>query len=193
MDTTQPPEPQHDAAATDDLVLLREFVNTTDIEDQVDEIDTPEKLSAWLADPAHFGRAVPVSDSTLRRAIAIREGLRALGRANNGEPLDHDRLDALNRAAAELPVAIGVQPDGWKLTPATSGGDTFLAHVMASVVRAMADGSWATVKACRSDTCQFLFIDESRNHSGTWCSMRVCGSRAKARAYRARQRTPATA
>ena len=43
-----------------------------------------------------------------RRAIDIREGLRALGRVNNGEPLDATRLAALNRAAAEVPVLVGV-------------------------------------------------------------------------------------
>ncbi len=64
---------------------------------------------------------------------------------------------------------------------------------MAIVVRAMADGSWSRIKACRNDTCRWLFYDQSRNRSGTWCTMAICGSRMKARAYRARQREAASA
>jgi hypothetical protein len=41
---------------------------------------------------------------------------------------------------------------------------------------------------CRSDTCQWTFYDNSKNGCGAWCSMRSCGSRAKARAYRERHR-----
>jgi len=52
----------------------------------------------------------------------------------------------------------------------------------------MADESWNRLKACRLDDCQWAFYDQSKNRSRTWCSMKVCGNRAKARAYRERQR-----
>jgi predicted RNA-binding Zn ribbon-like protein len=128
-----------------------------------------------------------------RRAIAVREGLRALGRANNGEAIDLDRLDELNQAAAGLPVVVSAQPGGWQLSPTTPGVDGFLASLMATLARSMADGSWTRVKACHRDSCRWLFFDQSRNRSGTWCSMAGCGSRMKARAYRARQREAASA
>jgi predicted RNA-binding Zn ribbon-like protein len=50
----------------------------------------------------------------------------------------------------------------------------------------MSDGTWARVKACRAEDCRWAFYDFSRNRSGTWCDMAVCGNRAKVRAYRAR-------
>ena len=56
--------------------------------------------------------------------------------------------------------------------------------VLTAVAEAMADGSWSRLKACRSDTCQFAFIDTARNRSRTWCDMAVCGNRAKARRFR---------
>jgi len=90
-------------------------------------------------------------------------------------------------------VVIAAQPGDWRLSPAVTGVDGFLAGLMAALARSMADGSWGRVKSCRSDTCRWLFIDHSRNRSGTWCSMAGCGSRMKARAYRARQREAATA
>ena len=42
------------------------------------------------------------------------------------------------------------------------------------------------LKACRQETCGWVFYDGSRNRSSSWCSMRVCGGRAKASSYRRR-------
>jgi predicted RNA-binding Zn ribbon-like protein len=42
------------------------------------------------------------------------------------------------------------------------------------------------MKACRQETCGWLFYDGSRNRSSSWCSMQICGGREKARAYRRR-------
>jgi predicted RNA-binding Zn ribbon-like protein len=45
------------------------------------------------------------------------------------------------------------------------------------------------MKACAlHDSCEWAFYDWSKNRSGTWCDMAVCGNRAKARAYRERRR-----
>jgi predicted RNA-binding Zn ribbon-like protein len=44
------------------------------------------------------------------------------------------------------------------------------------------------MKACAADDCQWAFYDSSKNRSRTWCSMDVCGHRAKTRAYRARRK-----
>lgn len=169
------------------LDTLRAFTNTVDFEDGVDVIATPEGLRGWLVDNGRLRTDATVGEAAHRRAIAIREGIRALAEANNGEELDRRRVDAMNRAAAEFPVTLSVAPGRWGLEAAEQA-DTALAGIMAIMLRAMDDGSWARVKSCRSETCRWVFLDESRNHSGTWCSMRVCGSRSKARAYRARRR-----
>ncbi len=54
------------------------------------------------------------------------------------------------------------------------------------VAESIADGSWQRAKACRASDCMWAFYDRSRNRSGTWCDMAVCGNRTKVRAYRAR-------
>jgi hypothetical protein len=59
---------------------------------------------------------------------------------------------------------------------------------LAALLQSSIDGSFRRLKVCRSDTCQWTFYDNSKNGCGTWCSMRSCGSRAKARAYRERHR-----
>jgi predicted RNA-binding Zn ribbon-like protein len=42
------------------------------------------------------------------------------------------------------------------------------------------------LRACEADTCRWLFLDTSRNHSRRWCKMKVCGNRMKARRYQIR-------
>jgi predicted RNA-binding Zn ribbon-like protein len=44
------------------------------------------------------------------------------------------------------------------------------------------------VRECGSATCEWLFVDRSRNHSRRWCDMNDCGNAAKVRRYRQRQR-----
>ena len=43
------------------------------------------------------------------------------------------------------------------------------------------------VRACGADTCRWLFLDTSRNHTRRWCNMKVCGNRMKARRFQARR------
>ena len=52
---------------------------------------------------------------------------------------------------------------------------------------AMTAGTWDRLKVCRNDECQWAFYDRSRNRSGAWCTMAVCGNRMKGRAFRRRQ------
>ena len=47
--------------------------------------------------------------------------------------------------------------------------------------------AWKRLKACRLHTCEWAFYDHTKNRSGAWCNMAVCGNRAKARAYRERR------
>jgi predicted RNA-binding Zn ribbon-like protein len=43
------------------------------------------------------------------------------------------------------------------------------------------------IRACGVDTCRWLFLDTSKNHTRRWCNMRVCGNRMKARRFQARR------
>jgi predicted RNA-binding Zn ribbon-like protein len=185
-DRTEPGE--RDPAPNAALHLLQDFVNTNDIEGGQDALRTSELLHGWLLDRGLALSADRISEEQRRRTIEIREGLRALGGANNGEPLDRHLVAALNRSAHDIPVVVGIQPDAWSLEPAARGVEGFLGTILATVAHSMADGSWSRIKACHNDTCRWLFYDQSRNRSGTWCSMAICGSRIKSRAYRSRRR-----
>ena len=58
-----------------------------------------------------------------------------------------------------------------------------LAQLLIPVAQALGEGSWQRVKACRAPNCHWAFYDRSRNHSGVWCEMAVCGNRTKVRTY----------
>jgi predicted RNA-binding Zn ribbon-like protein len=174
--------------APGELELVRDFLNTIDVEEGIEEIGTPEELSAWLA--AHgLENARELDDGDVLRAIAMREGLRALTLANNGEPLAGDAVTRLNSIAGETQLRVRFDDQGRpSLEPAGAGAEAALGELLAIVFRSMAEGTWPRLKACRADTCQWVFYDRSKNRSGTWCSMAVCGNRAKARSYRERHR-----
>jgi len=42
------------------------------------------------------------------------------------------------------------------------------------------------LRACGAETCRWLFLDTSKNHTRRWCNMKVCGNRAKARRFQQR-------
>ncbi|HCA85446.1 MAG TPA: hypothetical protein DEQ61_08115, partial [Streptomyces sp.] len=66
------------------------------------------------------------------------------------------------------------------------GAAAFTARVAAAIAAATADGSWLRLKACEADNCRWAYYDRSPAGRSRWCTMQVCGSRAKMRAYRRR-------
>ncbi len=71
----------------------------------------------------------------------------------------------------------------------TSGVSAALGRILAAVVRATDEGIWGRLKVCTNDACEWAFYDRSKNRSGKWCTMEVCGNRMKARTFRERQGT----
>ena len=175
-------------AAPGMLEAVRQFVNTLDVETGADQIDDAAGLRTWLVtqdlatDPAPTSRDV-------RRAIDLREALRTALAAN------HDRADvpadarqSLDAGAARADLSVAFTPDrGWRTTVRAAGVDGALGTLLGRVVGAMADGTWRRLKVCADDQCQWAFYDNSRAVTGKWCTMRVCGNRAKQQAWRARQ------
>ena len=73
------------------------------------------------------------------------------------------------------------------LEPETPGSDGALGRLLTIVHEAEHEGTWPRLKACPWHTCHWAFYDNTKNASGVWCTMEVCGNRAKAKAYRERQ------
>ncbi|MCZ4636532.1 CGNR zinc finger domain-containing protein, partial [Streptomyces rubrogriseus] len=71
------------------------------------------------------------------------------------------------------------------LAPAGEGSLT--ARVAAAVAQALVAGTWSRLKACEAADCHWAYYDRSPAGRGRWCSMQVCGARAKMRRYRAKE------
>ena len=153
-------------AAPEPLRQVQLFVNSIDREHD------REWLPAWLEE-----RGLPAS--SFDRAVALREALRSLLRVNNLGGAAPEARARVNEAARDVRVELGA--DGVVLT----GADPISA-VVAIALTSMLDGTWGRLKVCRK--CEWSFFDTSKNRSGSWCSMQLCGNRTKTRAYRSRRK-----
>jgi predicted RNA-binding Zn ribbon-like protein len=179
-----------DEAVPRELAAIQALVNTIDLETDDDQLDSPEALRRFLTGQGLLAASEPVGPADLARAVELREALRAMLRVNDGEPLDPAALEVVNRAAAGLPLQVAFDGEGHPvLGPGSAGCRGALAALLAGVAQASAQGTWERLKACSAESCQWAFYDRSKNRSGRWCSMQVCGNRTKTRTYRSRRRT----
>ena len=169
-----------------DLVI--DFVNTYDVESDTDSIPSPAALASWLGGRELIGPGEVACEADLATAVDLREGLRAALRHNHDRHRDEDRR-GLPRVFAALPLRVALTADGPMLEPVVTGVPGGLARIVAAVMSTHANGMWPRLKVCTESTCQWAFVDSSKNRSRSWCSMRVCGNRTKTRAYRARRQT----
>ncbi|WP_410638170.1 CGNR zinc finger domain-containing protein [Amycolatopsis sp. lyj-346] len=149
-----------------DASLVVEFLNTVNVEEGTDLLEDPGQWHEWAA--AHALAANPAAE-----ARAARDALRAA----IGDP----RLRGGSGAVVNVDTRISLTADGPALV-----ADDVVGAVFAACARLVVRGDWVRLKICPADTCLWAFYDESRNRSRTWCSMRVCGNREKARGWRAR-------
>jgi predicted RNA-binding Zn ribbon-like protein len=174
--------------APGELAIVQRFVNTLDVEDGTDAIDSVASLRAWLAVNGLGTPRARLGAADVRRAAELREAFRALLHANNGAPLDAAAVATVNAAARRAELRVELARDGRAaLVAAHAGLDGAVARLLAIAHRAQVDGTWERLKACPEASCTWAFYDRSRNRSSTWCSMAVCGNRAKARSFRERR------
>jgi predicted RNA-binding Zn ribbon-like protein len=175
-------------AAPGQLELVRGFVNTLELETCEDVVGDSGGLKTWLAEHRLLEPGAPVSPMAVQRAAAVREALRWLLRSNAGEPVDPDAVATLEAAVHWSRLTVVFDDRGRiRVEPGRPGVAGAVGRLLAIVADAMADGTWSRLKACGASDCRWAFYDHTRNRSGRWCSMAVCGNRAKVRAYRTRQ------
>jgi predicted RNA-binding Zn ribbon-like protein len=175
-------------AAPQQLELVREFVNTREHDPDLESIPTADALAGWLSEHGLLEPGIELDDDDLRRAYELREALRSLLLSNNGSPLEPAAIATVNATLGGAPLAVRFDEAGRpELAVEASGLDAAIARLGAIVYEAKVDGTWERLKVCAADDCRWAFYDRSRNRSGTWCSMNVCGNRAKVRSYRERR------
>ena len=105
---------------------------------------------------------------------------------------DIEQLVRGNAGHSPGPVArttLVLGPDG-ELTvePAGRGLAGFAAQVWAQVFLAQMAGTWKRLKLCHNPPCASAFYDRSKNNSGVWHDVKMCGNAVNLRASRARRR-----
>lgn len=174
--------------APEPLALVQDFVNTRNHLYGGDKLADVGGANAWLSGRGLMEGGERVGEEDRRRLVAFREGLRRLLLTHNGGPeADVGTLDDL---IAPATLRVRFRPDGRpSLGPSVGGGaaERVLGHLLAVMVGAAVEGTWGRLKACRNEECRWIFYDASKNHSGRWCNMDLCGARHKMRAYRQRR------
>ncbi len=59
-----------------------------------------------------------------------------------------------------------------------------LVRIAAACAKLICEADFSRIRNCEGPTCTMYFLDISKNHKRRWCSMSVCGNRAKAAAHR---------
>jgi predicted RNA-binding Zn ribbon-like protein len=171
------------------LQLVIDFVNTLDVESGEDRTDTPARLAAWLDEQGlRSPDAAALGAVELEQAIELRESLRKVLVGHTHREEAAGAAQHLEEVASHGQLGVRFADDGSiRVAPRAQGYPAVLATLLVPVASASMDGTWARTKACVADDCQWAFYDSSRNRSGRWCDMAVCGNREKVRTYRSRQ------
>jgi predicted RNA-binding Zn ribbon-like protein len=185
-----------------------DFLNSiaTPVDTVVDWIDNGEGYLSWLEQsrlvPGNVlrdmrTRALPGElDKIADQARSLREWFRDFVRRHRGRPLTTDslaELEPLNRLLNrdEAFTQIVSQPTRrgpFKLQAVRRwrNPDALLRPVGEALARLVCSDDFSHVKACEGPACTLLFADHTRGHARRWCSMAICGNRAKQAAHRNR-------
>jgi predicted RNA-binding Zn ribbon-like protein len=150
----------------------------------------PETLNRWRAllsqEPAR-------GEALLREAIVLRETLhRLFAGAAEGRAPGAAELEPLNRVLAQAPARDRLQrtEDGyaWHVAELKLSVPHLLAPVLWSAADLLVEPQLARVRQCGNPKCVWLFLDTSRAGNRRWCTMSMCGNRAKAKRHYLRHR-----
>ncbi|MCP1518936.1 putative RNA-binding Zn ribbon-like protein [Pseudomonas migulae] len=192
-----------DAAALD-------FLNSiaTPVDETVDWIDDGNgwlewlKQSGWVEDEILQrlqAQAMPGELETVAaQARSLREWFRGFVLKYKGQPLEASaltELEALNRLLerdekyTQITLQDGETPKlAWALKRRWRSPDSLLLPLGEVLAQFVSEEDFTNVKCCEGPSCTLMFVDHTRGRKRRWCSMAVCGNRAKAAAHRERQK-----
>jgi predicted RNA-binding Zn ribbon-like protein len=186
-----------------------DFLNSvaTPVDMPIDWIDDGEGLLAWLGQsrlvPAEVlgamrERAMPGElDHLAAQARSLREWFRAFVGERKGRPLvaaDLNKLEPLNRLLARdegFGRIVAREDEGavaltFERSRRWASPNSLLLPIGEILAKLVCEENFSYVKACERSTCTLMFADHTRGHARRWCSMSVCGNRAKQAAHRNR-------
>jgi predicted RNA-binding Zn ribbon-like protein len=186
-----------------------DFLNSvaTPVDTPIDWLDSGDGLLRWLAQarlvPADVldelkARAMPGElDKVAEQARALREWFRGFVRKHMGRslaPRALHELDPLNRLLARDEAFSQISRyrhgDGNRLELVAMrrwrSPESLLLPIGEALAKFVCEEDFANVKACGGHACTLVFADRTRRRARRWCSMAICGNRAKQAAHRSR-------
>ncbi len=192
-----------DAAALD-------FLNSiaTPVDEPVDWIDDGNGWLDWLNQSGWVddeilqrlqAQAMPGELETVAaQARSLREWFRGFVLKYKGKPLEASaltELEALNRLLerdekyTQITLQDGETPKlARELKRRWRSPDSLLLPLGEVLAQFVSEEDFTNVKCCEGPSCTLMFVDHTRGRKRRWCSMAVCGNRAKAAAHRERQK-----
>ena len=195
-----------------------DFLNSiaTPVDTPVEWLTSGEDLLEWLEAAQLVPSEVLTSvrrtalpgelDAVATQARALREWFRGFVREHKGKRLRAEALKdlgPLNRilerdqefgqiVKAERGTEVEA-PSGlvWRSMRRWQSPDTLLFPIARSMAELVCEDDFSYVKACEGPACTLLFIDRTHGRAKRWCSMAICGNRAKQAAHRKRERQAA--
>ncbi|MDR1189924.1 MAG: ABATE domain-containing protein [Bifidobacteriaceae bacterium] len=161
----------------------------------VERLAEPRRLDDWLAvNDLAIGDEHATSED-LAFAHRLREAIHRIGTAvalgSAPDTADRDLLNALARAERPCPELTDA---GLRWHPITGhqvcGALSLIAHDAVTLLGGPRRGQ---VKTCENPQCAGLYVDTSHGRNRRWCSMNVCGNRAKKAKYRGARATAPSA
>jgi predicted RNA-binding Zn ribbon-like protein len=181
----------------------------TPVDAPVDWLDSGDGLVAWLAEanliPAHALNALAEQaapgelDKVADQARVLREWFRGFVRKHMGRPLTAQAMRELGPLNALLErdetfsrIEVHRDSDGARLELQTTrrwrSPESLLLPIGQALARCVCEEDFASIRACEGQRCTLIFADRTRRQGRRWCSMAMCGNRAKQAAHRDRLR-----
>jgi predicted RNA-binding Zn ribbon-like protein len=186
-----------------------DFLNSiaTPVDTPVDWLDSGEGFLRWLAQarlvPADALEELKVGampgelDDVADQARALREWFRGFVRKHMGRPLAPKALQELEPLNRLLERDEAFSRISWhrhngrnrlelQMMRRWRSPESLLLPIGEALAKFVCDEDFANVKACEGHSCTLMFADHSRRRARRWCSMAICGNRAKQAAHRSR-------
>jgi predicted RNA-binding Zn ribbon-like protein len=167
--------------------------------DLLDWLERAGAIETAVAEPYRAGQGADrqALDEVAAQARSLREWLRGFVGRHAGRALGGDagaELGPLNDLLAHDDSYWQVEPDDAErqrpLRLQRVRRWTTPERLLQPVAEAIADlvchADFRLIRACEGTACTLVFLDRTKAQARRWCSMAVCGNRAKAAAYRAR-------
>jgi predicted RNA-binding Zn ribbon-like protein len=189
-----------------------DFLNSiaTPTDTQIDWIDQGDGLLDWLGQ-AHLvsnaaldalrAQAMPGElDRVAAQARSLREWFRAFVRRHQGGTLTAEslaELEPLNRLLerdegfGRIVADSNSHANGLSLRMMRRwrSPESLLLPIGEALAKFVCEEDFSNLKACEGPTCTLIFADHTRGRARRWCSMAICGNRAKQAAHRHRLKT----